>query len=279
MTELEAKIDPWLQHMTWRRDYARWRDRRINQEQYQDELLQRLEQIIGPLTLEHAPHLLDLGAGMGGFAVAAALRGAAVVACDYNRDYCDIIALRAARHGMTLPIYNVAGEALPFQPASFDIVVSWDVIEHVHAPEQLLTEIARVLRPGGHALLTVVNRRAWNDPHYHISGINWLPRTWAEWIIARKGRSKQHMAFRDMQRLHELHYFHYREFVALARRHGFRVRDLREELLRSGRLPSRKRSRRIIRAVLRTIGVEGPAYRLQRRWYMGVFELALTRQT
>lgn len=273
MTELEQRIEPWLQHMTWRRDFAQWRDRRINQEHYQDERLRQVERVARLRGLR----LLDLGAGMGGFAVAAALRGADVVACDYNRDYCAIIALRAQRHGMMLPIYNVAGENLPFQPASFDMVVSWDVIEHVRSPERMLAEIARVLCPGGHALLTVINRRAWVDPHYHIRGINWLPRPWAERIIERRGRSKQHAAFRDMQRLSEMHYFHYDEFVALARRHGFTVRDLREDLLRAGRLPSPRRSRRAMRAVLRVLGLELPAYRLQRRWYMGMFELVLTK--
>lgn len=278
VTELEQRIEPWLRHMSWRRDYARWREQRINQERYQDKQLRLLELLVGPVTPECAPQVLDLGAGMGGFAVAAALRGASVVACDYNRDYCDIITLRAARHGLTFPVYNVAGEALPFQSARFDVVVSWDVIEHVQSPEQLLAEIARVLRPGGHALLTVVNRHAWVDPHYHIRGINWLPRAWAERLIARSGRSKQNAAFRDMQRLSTMHYFYYGEFVALAQRYGFSVRDLREELLRKGQLGSRRRSRRVIRALLRAVGLEGPAYRLQRRWYMGVFELALTRQ-
>lgn len=273
MTELEAKIDPWLRHMTWRRDFERWRDRRINQERYQDERLSQLQRV----TDLAGARLLDLGAGMGGFAVAAALRGADVVACDYNRDYCEIIALRAVRHAMTLPIYNVAGEALPFRPASFDVVVSWDVIEHVRAPEQMLAEIARVLRPGGHALLTAINRRAWVDPHYHIRGINWLPRAWAERIIERRGRSKHNAAFQDMQRLSAMHYFHYDEFVTLARRYGFGVRDLREELLREGRLRSPRQSRRVIRALLRAIGLEQPAYRLQRRWYVGMFELALTK--
>lgn len=274
MTELEQRIDPWLQHMAWRRDFAQWRDRRINQENYQNE---RLQQIIRLAPLADL-RLLDLGAGMGGFAVAAARRGAAVVACDYNRAYCDIIALRAKRYGITIPIYNVAGETLPFKPASFDVVVSWDVIEHVQSPECMLAEIARVLRPGGHTLLTVINRRAWIDPHYHIRGINWLPRPWAEQIIARRGRGKQQVAFNDMQRLSEMHYFHYGEFVALARRFGFSVRDLREELLREGRLRSPKRSRQIIRALLRAAGLELPAYRLQRRWYMGMFELVLTKQ-
>lgn len=271
MTELEAKIDPWLRHMTWRRDYERWRERRINQEQYQAERLAQLARVA------HLPglQLLDLGAGMGGFAVAAALRGAQVVACDYNLAYCEIIALRAARHRLAFPIYNVAGEALPFQAQCFDVVVSWDVIEHVRSPTQMLTEVARVLRPGGYALLTAINRRAWVDPHYHLPGINWLPRPWAERLIERQGRSKQHTGFQDMQRLSAMHYFHYHQFVALAAQYGFKTYDLREALLREGRLPSPRRSRRIVRGLLRTVGLEHLAYRLQRRWYMGMFELAL----
>ncbi len=273
MTELEQKIDPWLRHMTWRQDFAHWRERRINQEQYQAERLAQVERVRRLAGCD----LLDLGAGMGGFTVAAALRGARVVACDYNRDYCAIIGLRAARHGLTLPIYNVAGEALPFRAGSFDLVVSWDVIEHVRSPQQMLSEIARVLRPGGYALLTAINRRAWVDPHYHLRGINWLPREWAERLIERQGRSKQATAFRDMQRLSEMHYFHYNEFVALAGQYGFTVQDMREALLREGRLPSPKRSRRMMRTLLRAAGLEVPAYRLQRRWYMGMFELALRK--
>lgn len=275
MTELEQAIDPWLQHMTWRRDYARWRERRINQEQYQAERLALLERVAGPA---EGLRLLDLGAGMGGFAVAAARAGARVVACEYNRAYCTIIALRAARYGLALPIRNAAGEALPFSNAHFDAVVCWDVIEHVQSPEALLAEIGRVLRPGGAALLTAINRRAWVDPHYHMRGINWLPRPWAEWLIERRGRSKAGAAFRDMQRLSAMHYFHYGAFVALAGRHGFAVRDLREEQLRAGQLRSPRRSRRLIRAGLRLLGLERAAYRLQRRWYAGMFELGLIKR-
>ncbi len=273
-TDLENAIDPWLAHMTWRRDYATWRERRINQERYQDERLAQLERAAGPLD---GMRLLDLGAGMGGFAVAAALRGAQVTASEYHRAYCAIISLRAARHHLTLPIYNAAGEALPFEDASFDTVVCWDVIEHVRSPQLVLSEIARVLRPGGTVLITVINRRAWVDPHYHIRGLNWLPRPLAERIVQQRGRSKAGAAFRDMQRLSEMHYFGYGEFMRLARTYGFTMRDLREELLREGRLHSPKLARRTIRALLRVAGLEVPAYRLQRRWYVGMFELALTK--
>lgn len=274
-TDLERAIEPWLSHMRWRRDFARWRERRINQEAYQGERLARLEQIAGRLEGVRA---LDLGAGMGGFAVAAALRGARVVACEYNPAYCRIATLRAERHRLDLPVINAAGEALPLPDAVFDAVVCWDVIEHVQSPDRVLHEIARVLRPGGVALVTVINRRAWVDPHYHMRGINWLPRPWAEWLIAHRGRAKQGAAFRDMQRLSEMHYFEYHAFVALAARHGFKVRDLREDDLVRGALYSPRPARRIARAALRRLGLERAAYRLQRDWYAGMFELGLIRQ-
>jgi SAM-dependent methyltransferase len=274
MTELEQAIDPWLRHMTWRRDFARWRERRVHQERYQAERLGMLEEAAGPLgKLE----LLDLGAGMGGFAVAAALGGAAVTACEYNPDYCRIIELRAARHGLRLPVFNAAGEALPFPGGAFDAVTAWDVLEHVQDPRRVLEELARVLRPGGHALITAINRRAWVDPHYHIAGLNWLPRPLAELIIAARGRSKSGAAFRDMQRLSAMHYFHYPELLRICERIGFRVRDVRESELRRGRFVSRKASRRAIRAGLRAVGLEQLAYRAQRRWYVGMFELDLEK--
>lgn len=273
-TELEQAIDPWLQHMTWRRDYAGWRERRINQEQYQADRLAQLERAAGPLV---GLRVLDLGAGMGGFAVAAALRGALVTVSEYNRAYCEIVRLRAARHRIELPIVNAAGEGLPLPSAQFDAVVCWDVIEHVRDPQLVLSEIARVLRPGGAALITVINRRAWVDPHYHMRGINWLPRPLAERIIARRGRSKASAAFRDMQRLSEMHYYGFAEFRRLAARYGFQMRDLREELLRDGMLHSPKMARRIVRGALRRLGVEPIAYRLQRNYYSGMFELALVK--
>jgi SAM-dependent methyltransferase len=47
------------------------------------------------------------------------------------------------------------GDVLPFDDARFDGVVLFQVLEHVFEPERLLSEIARVLRPGGRLLITV----------------------------------------------------------------------------------------------------------------------------
>jgi ubiquinone/menaquinone biosynthesis C-methylase UbiE len=274
ITDLAVAIDPWLQHMTWRRDFVTWRERRLYQEQYQTERIEQIERHAGTIA---GRSLLDLGAGMGGFAVASALRGAQVTVSEYNLPYCQITRLRAERYGLHLPIINGAGEHLPLRNASYDIVVCWDVIEHVQDPQAMLREIYRILKPNGHLLLTVINRRAWVDPHYHIRGLNWVPRELAEWYIGYRGRAKQNTNFRDMQRLSTMHYYDYPEFVALARQHGFATVDMNEVALHEGRFVSQKTSRQQIRQTLRQLGLEHIAYQAQRAWYTGMFELALTK--
>ena len=47
--------------------------------------------------------------------------------------------------------------ALPVASASADLVVCWDVLEHLPAPDRAIAEVARVLRPGGLAVLALPN--------------------------------------------------------------------------------------------------------------------------
>ena len=57
-----------------------------------------------------------------------------------------------------LPIQRVSGAALPFDPASFSMVVSFDVFEHIPDSDAHLEEVKRVLRPGGMYLLQTPNK-------------------------------------------------------------------------------------------------------------------------
>lgn len=54
--------------------------------------------------------------------------------------------------------------ALPFADASFDVVSAFDVVEHCEPESAALAELWRVLRPGGHLLLSVpAYQWAWSD--------------------------------------------------------------------------------------------------------------------
>jgi len=46
------------------------------------------------------------------------------------------------------------GQRIPFKNRSFDCVLSIEVIEHVFNPEEIFNEFYRVLKPGGHILIT-----------------------------------------------------------------------------------------------------------------------------
>jgi len=269
--ELTRRIDHWLAHMTWRPDFERWRKGRIWQERTQEERLCLIAHYGGALP---GRRILDLGSGMGGTSVALGLAGAAPLAFEYNRAYCDIIRLRAGRYNLGLPVVNGAGEQLPFGDASFDLVIAWDVVEHVQNPALLLAELARVLRPGGRVLLTVINRFAFRDPHYHLPLLNWLPRRLAEAIIERRGRSKSGADFSDRQSLSEIHYYTMAGFRQLAVRYGFRVGDIREDRVRrnqgsAGGLKGRARD------LLGRLGLARVAYIAYRSLFQGTYELLL----
>ena len=59
--------------------------------------------------------------------------------------------------------------ALPFAAASFDVVVSFETIEHLDAREQppMLAEFRRVLAPGGLLVLSSPNKRRYSDERSH----------------------------------------------------------------------------------------------------------------
>jgi ubiquinone/menaquinone biosynthesis C-methylase UbiE len=72
-----------------------------------------------------------------------------VFAFDLNADG----ARRARARGR--PVVRADMERIPFASGSFDLATSFDVLQSVPDDRQGLSEIARVLRPGGHAILNV----------------------------------------------------------------------------------------------------------------------------
>ena len=64
----------------------------------------------------------------------------------------------AARRYPWLTVVEGDASALPFEDGSVDAVVMLDVLEHVPEPRAVLTEVRRVLRPGGVVVLSVPHR-------------------------------------------------------------------------------------------------------------------------
>ena len=111
--------------------------------------------------------VLDVAAGNGNAALAAARRGGVVIATDYVPELLDRAAARATAEGLDLTTRVADAEALPFPDRSFDLVLS--VFGVMFAPDQrqAAAELGRVCRPGGRIALA-----------------SWTPRSYVAEIFA-----------------------------------------------------------------------------------------------
>lgn len=75
-----------------------------------------------------------------------------------------IATARECNAAPNLDFLTIDGVRLPFDDASFDLAVSFQVIEHIFAPEGYLAEIRRVLKPDGAAIFTTPNAPVRLDP-------------------------------------------------------------------------------------------------------------------
>ena len=109
----------------------------------------RIRKLLRLLESEPRGGLLDVGCAGGELAALLAARGWRVQGAE-----AEPALLGAARaRGIEARAVDLDGAALPWPDGAFDAVVAAEVIEHVVDTDHLLTEIARVLRPAGLAIL------------------------------------------------------------------------------------------------------------------------------
>ena len=63
------------------------------------------------------------------------------------------------------------GAGIPLPDAAFDVVHAAEIIEHLLDPDLLVDEAARVLRPGGHVVITTPNLQAWFNRVLFVAGV------------------------------------------------------------------------------------------------------------
>jgi 2-polyprenyl-3-methyl-5-hydroxy-6-metoxy-1,4-benzoquinol methylase len=102
--------------------------------------------------------VLEVGCGMGTHAAMLARAGARLTTIDLTVRAIEVTKRRFDIFGLRANIQRADAESLPFADRSFDTIWSWGVIHHSWRFENCLSEIARVLRPGGHLMLMVYYR-------------------------------------------------------------------------------------------------------------------------
>lgn len=124
--------------------------------------------------------ILENGCGVGMYVARLQAWGGEVVGLEYDFERAQDASAHSKR------IVNAPGEALPFPEASFDLILSHEVLEHVRDDRQAVVEMVRVLKPGGRIVVFVPNRGYpfethgiyWRGRYYfgNIPLVNWLPR-------------------------------------------------------------------------------------------------------
>lgn len=127
------------------------------------------KRLMEALALAPGERVLEIGPGTGyyTFDIAAALPQGQVDILDVQQRMLDHVMREANRRGVTNVRPTLAdARNLPFQDDSFDAAVLVTVLGEIPDQEQALSEVARVLRPGGR----LVVGELFGDPHMVTSG-------------------------------------------------------------------------------------------------------------
>ncbi len=126
--------------------------------------------------------VLDFGCNDGAVTVEYLDAGASkVTGIDINES-----AIERARNLYERPSLNFitsSAESIPLQDNTFDVVISYDVFEHVSSVHDALTELYRVTKPGGQVLIGVCG--GWHHPFApHLRAV--MPVPWAHVLFSEK---------------------------------------------------------------------------------------------
>jgi ubiquinone/menaquinone biosynthesis C-methylase UbiE len=107
------------------------------------------ESLCEAVDLRSGERVLDVAAGNGNVSLAAARRFAEVTSADYVESLLANAGKRAAAEGLALDLQVADAENLPFDTGSFDVVVSTFGVMFTADHHRAVSELLRVVRPGG----------------------------------------------------------------------------------------------------------------------------------
>lgn len=115
-----------------------------------------------PFEMGRGKKVLEIGCGNGADGIVFAQHGAQYTGVDLT----ETAIVAARRHFEMLSLEGAFqienAEKLTFEGESFDIVYSFGVIHHTPAPLDAISEVHRVLRPGGLAIVMLYHKRSFN---------------------------------------------------------------------------------------------------------------------
>ena len=114
--------------------------------------------------------VLEIGCGVGIDLLQFARAGARVSAIDLTENAIELARANLGREGYQGDIRRGNAEALEYPDGSFDVVYSHGVLHHTVDTEKAISEVNRVTRFGGEAVIMLYNRYSWFNLVATLSG-------------------------------------------------------------------------------------------------------------
>ncbi len=107
------------------------------------------EEFMARLELRPGMRVLDAACGTGNLAFIAARHGCQVSGLDIARNLLEQARAQARREALVIDFTEGDAEAMPYDDAGFDLVVSMYGVMFAPRPERIASELSRVTKPGG----------------------------------------------------------------------------------------------------------------------------------
>jgi ubiquinone/menaquinone biosynthesis C-methylase UbiE len=115
----------------------------------------------------HGKDVLEIGCGNGSHAQLLAAHARSYTGIDLTDYAVKSTSRRLSLRGINAKILQMDAERMQFPDASFDFIWSWGVIHHSANTSAIISQMSRVLRPGGRSTIMVYHRGFWN---FYLSG-------------------------------------------------------------------------------------------------------------
>ena len=102
--------------------------------------------------------ILDVGCGGGILSEALEKKGAQVTGIDISAEVLAVAKAHAQNQQLNIDYIETSAESLASENRQFDVVTCMELLEHVPDPASTITACAKLLKPGGMAFFSTINR-------------------------------------------------------------------------------------------------------------------------